>query len=90
VWLGDALWRRLEVEEALGRVLGPRRFSTDVERVLFAMVANRALDPCSKLACSEWATEDVAIGGLEEIEARAGGGVLRPAVLRHHEHLLRA
>jgi transposase len=49
-------------------MLGPRRFTTDVERVLFAMVANRALDPCSKLACSEWAVEDVAIDGLEQID----------------------
>jgi transposase len=39
-----------------------------VERVLFAMVANRALDPGSKLACSEWAVEDVAISGLQEID----------------------
>ena len=31
-------------------VLGARRFTTDVERVLFALVANRALDPLSKLA----------------------------------------
>jgi transposase len=68
VWLLDALWRRLGVDEALGRVLGPRRFTTDVERVLFAMVANRALDPCSKLACSEWASEDVVIPGLEGID----------------------
>jgi len=68
-WLLDALWRRLGVDEALGRVLGPRRFTTDVERVLFAMVANRALDPCSKLACSEWAIEDAVIpgrGGIDE------------------------
>ncbi len=42
--------------------------STDIERVLFAMVSNRALDPCSKLACSEWAREDVAIAGLDEID----------------------
>lgn len=68
VWLLDALWRRLGVHEALGRVLGARRFGTDVERVLFAMVANRALDPCSKLACSEWATGDVAIPGLAGID----------------------
>jgi transposase len=68
VWLLDALWRRLGVDEALGRVLGARRFGTDVERVLFAMVANRALDPCSKLACSEWATQDVAIAGLDAID----------------------
>jgi hypothetical protein len=68
VWLLDALWRRLGVPDALAKVLGPRRFTTDVERVLFAMVANRALDPCSKLACSEWAIEDVAIDGLAEID----------------------
>jgi len=67
-WVLDALWRRLGVDEALGRVLGPRRFTTDVERVLFAMVANRALDPCSKLACSEWALNDVVIPGLGEID----------------------
>jgi len=68
VWLLDALWRRLGIGEALEGVLGARRFSTDIERVLFAMVCNRALDPCSKRACSEWAHEDVAITGLEEID----------------------
>ena len=68
VWLLDALWRRLGIGEALAGVLGARRFGTDIERVLFAMVSNRALDPCSKRACSEWAREDVAITGLEEID----------------------
>ena len=68
VWLLDALWRRLGIGEALAGVLGARRFSTDIERVLFAMVANRALDPCSKLACSEWPREDVAITGLDAID----------------------
>src|SRR4051794_26032286 len=48
-WLLDALWKQLGVDRALRGVLGARRFSTDVERVLFALVANRALDPCSKL-----------------------------------------
>jgi transposase len=67
-WLLDALWRRLGVAEALGELLGPRRFATDVERVLFALVANRALAPCSKLAAAEWATEDVVIPGLERMD----------------------
>jgi hypothetical protein len=67
-WLLDALWRRLGVAEALGGLLGARRFATDVERVLFALVANRALAPCSKLAAAEWASNDVAIPGLEAMD----------------------
>ncbi len=67
-WLLDALWRRLGVGEALRGLLGARRFATDVERVLFALVANRALAPCSKLAAAEWACEDVAIPGLGRMD----------------------
>jgi Transposase DDE domain len=68
VWLLDGLWRTLGVDRALAGVLGPRRFTTDVERVLFALVANRALDPCSKLAAAEWASLDVHVPGLEGMD----------------------
>ena len=68
VHLLDALWRQLGVDVALRKVLGPRRFTTDVERVLFALVANRAIDPISKLAAAEWVTHDVAIPGLETMD----------------------
>ena len=64
----DALWRQLGVDTALRKVLGPRKFSTDVERVLFALVANRAIDPISKFAAAEWVTHDVAIPGLETMD----------------------
>src|SRR3954454_24405819 len=67
-WLLDALWKQLGVDRALRGVLGARRFSTDVERVLFALVANRALDPCSKLAAAEWASQDAHIPGLEAMD----------------------
>ncbi len=67
-WLLDGLWRRLGVAEALRELLGARRFATDVERVLFALVANRALAPCSKLAAAEWASEEVAIPGLVRMD----------------------
>jgi Transposase DDE domain len=64
VWLLDGLWQRLGVAEALGGALGGRRFTTDVERVLFALVANRAVDPMSKLSAAEWACHDAAIPRL--------------------------
>ena len=68
VWLLDALWRQLGVDTALRQVLGARRFTTNVERVLFALVANRALNPASKLAAAEWATCDVAVPGLPAMD----------------------
>jgi len=67
-WLLDALWRRLGIAEALRELLGGRRFSVDVERVLFALVCNRALAPRSKLAAAEWASADVAIPGLGRMD----------------------
>jgi hypothetical protein len=68
VHLLDGLWRALEIDTALRKVLGPRRFTIDVERVLFALAANRAIDPVSKLSAAEWASNDVAIDGLEAMD----------------------
>jgi hypothetical protein len=65
VWLLDGLWKTLGIDAALARVLGPRRFRTDVERTLFALVANRAIAPDSKRAAAEWASCDVAVPGLD-------------------------
>ncbi|MGE3663803.1 MAG: IS1634 family transposase [Pseudonocardia sp.] len=67
-WLLHGLWKALDVDTALRKVLGARRFGTDVERVLFALVANRAIDPASKLAAAEWASHDVAIPGLDGMD----------------------
>ena len=62
----EQLWRRLGVDQVIGEVLGRRHFGFDVERALFAMVANRALAPCSKLYCYEqWLREDIRIKGTE-------------------------
>jgi transposase len=63
-WLLHGLWARLEIGQAIKRVADGRRFTTAVERVLFALVANRAIEPMSKLSAAEWATEDVVIPGL--------------------------
>jgi transposase len=65
----EALWRRLGIHEVIGETLGIRAFDFDVERALFAMVANRACAPSSKLYCHEqWLREDVRIHGTEVLE----------------------
>ncbi len=70
-WVLDALWRRLGIDTALRearprRSRGRPRDDEALERVLFAMVANRALAPASKLAAAEWVNHDVHIDGLAE------------------------
>jgi hypothetical protein len=64
----DHLWHRLRIEQIVGRVgqrgRGRRRNMTATERVLFGLVANRALTPSSKLAAADWITHDVHIDGL--------------------------
>ncbi|MFG2091947.1 IS1634 family transposase, partial [Spirillospora sp. NPDC048824] len=71
----DHLWRRLRIDRIVtgaGRPKrGRRRDMTTTERVLFALVANRALAPSSKLAAAEWITRDVHIEGLAEIGEQA-------------------
>ena len=65
----DALWRRLHLDTIVGKLLqGPRGRPRDpaAERVLFALVANRALAPSSKLAAADWVTHDVHLPGLPE------------------------
>lgn len=63
-WVLDGLWRRLGIDAAIERLLAARRLDARAERLLFAMVANRALEPFSKLACCDWLAADVAIPGL--------------------------
>jgi hypothetical protein len=63
-WVLDALWSRLGIGKEMRRLLKGRRLGDSAERVLFALVANRALAPSSQLAASRWVSEDVMINGL--------------------------
>jgi hypothetical protein len=63
-WLLDGLWRQLGIATLLRRLAGRTRRDPVVERVLFALVANRALAPCSKLAATSWIACDVHLPGL--------------------------
>ncbi|MFI9598242.1 IS1634 family transposase [Nonomuraea sp. NPDC052265] len=64
----DHLWRRLRIDKIVGQVgqpkRGRRRDMSVTERVLFSLVANRALAPSSKLAAADWITHDVHVEGL--------------------------
>jgi DDE family transposase len=67
----DALWRRLGIGTILAGLhrggRGRPRDAAAAERVLFGLVANRALAPSSKLAAAEWMSRDVHIDGLGEV-----------------------
>ena len=63
-WVLDALWARLGIGKEMRRLLKGRRLDDSAERVLFALVANRALAPSSKLAAARWVNEDVLVTGL--------------------------
>jgi hypothetical protein len=71
----DHLWQRLNITTIMTK-LGPRgrgrpRDLAATERTLFALVANRALSPSSKLAAADWISNDVHLDGLPEVSEQA-------------------
>ncbi|HZA74157.1 MAG TPA: IS1634 family transposase, partial [Propionibacteriaceae bacterium] len=63
-WTLDRVWERLGIGAAIRRVAEGRRLDGEAtERVLYALVAQRALEPGSKLAGTRWVAERVAIDG---------------------------
>lgn len=66
VYALQALWQRLGIDQVIRAQAQPRRLGFDVERALFAMVANRACAPSSKRYCWEqWLKEEVHIPGTQ-------------------------
>ena len=63
-WALDALWSQLGIGPAMRKLLKGRRLDDTAERVLFGLVANRALAPSSKLAAARWISEDILVTGL--------------------------
>jgi hypothetical protein len=61
-WVLDQLWERLGIGAALHRIAAERRLDAEAtERVLFSLVAQRCLEPGSKLAATGWVDQRVAI-----------------------------
>jgi len=64
-WTLDRVWERLGIGEAIRKAAEGRRLDgAAVERVVFALVAQRALEPGSKLAATTWTAERVVVDGL--------------------------
>ena len=60
----EALWKQLGIANVIAEQLRGRKLDFAVERALFAMVANRACVPCSKLyGYEQWLREEVRIEG---------------------------
>jgi len=62
----DGLWRELALDRFFAAALAERSFEAPVERALFALVAQRALAPASKLAGARWAGGRAWIPGLDD------------------------
>lgn len=68
VYALEAVWQRLGVDAIVRAQAHGRRFDFEMERALFALVANRACAPASKLYCHEqWLREDVHIDGTQSL-----------------------
>lgn len=66
-WALDQLWQKFGFDAIIAKLLKGRNFEIDIERLLFTMVANRALDPSSKLAIEQWVEDDVYIPNLKAV-----------------------
>jgi hypothetical protein len=67
-YLLDGLWRQLGIDAVICGCVKDRRLDGPaLERTLFALVANRALAPSSKLAAAGWVADDVHIDGLAQV-----------------------
>jgi len=68
IYVLEQLWQRLGIASAISACCRRASASYPIERGLFAMVANRAVAPSSKLYCYEqWLSEDVRIEGASEL-----------------------
>jgi transposase len=75
VWVLDQLWSRLGIGAEIRKLArkpahrpGPKLDVALLERIVFALVAGRALAPSSKLEATRWIREEVYIPGLAEVD----------------------
>jgi hypothetical protein len=80
------LWKRLHIHEVIEKAVKDREFQAPVAWAVFAMVANRALAPKSKLGCEEWTSQEVYLGEHEPLEVQHFYRAM-DVVLEHKERI---
>jgi len=85
-WALDQLWTKLGIRSAFEELLRERQFEAPVERAVFAMTANRALAPSSKLAMEDWVENDVCIDGLGQVQVHQLYRAM-DLLVENHEHV---
>jgi len=71
LYLLDHLWRKLSLDEFFLSELKRRSFEVPIERAIFAMVAQRAIAPSSKLSlCQDWIKNAVYFPKIDELEVQ--------------------
>jgi transposase len=68
-WLLSGLWDQLGMRKVVDALFRGREHETEIERLLFAMVANRALSPSSKLGMEEWVADGTYIEGVAKVRS---------------------
>ncbi len=62
------LWNELGLQQIFDELANQRDFKFDLSKALFTMVANRAIDPRSKLDTIDWANLDVLMPEVEGLD----------------------
>jgi len=69
IYVLEQVWRQLGIDKVIVRCAKEAGTTQPFERALFAMVANRALEPYSKLYCWEqWLREEVFLPSARDVE----------------------
>lgn len=69
-YLLKELWKRLNLDDCLKKILNNRSYSAPIGEAIFAMVANRALAPSSKLAIEQWAADEAYLGEHQPLQVQ--------------------
>jgi transposase len=69
-YLLKKLWKRIGMDRCFANIIADRSHTAPISDALFAMVANRALAPSSKLAIEQWADEEVYLGDHPKLQVQ--------------------